>query len=64
MFNERIVEYGGMSQELRARYSKQGFTFGYISDANAEQLHKTSLTPERRASIIRMKNLLYKLNLS
>ena len=64
MFCERITEYGGMSQELRARFSKQGFSFVYVSDALAEQIHKTSLTPERRMSIVRSKNLLARLNLN
>jgi len=63
MFLERITEYGGLSQELRARFSKQGFTFTYVSDALAEQLHKTSLTPERRMSIVRSKNLLWRIGL-
>jgi glycosyltransferase involved in cell wall biosynthesis len=64
MFNERVQEYGGMSQELRARFNKQGFTLQYLPEAKATQLHKTSLSPERRMSIVRSKNLLYFLNLN
>lgn len=61
MFNERITAYGGMSQELRERFSHQGFEFGYVPTARAEQMAKSSLSPAKREGLIRMKNLLYKL---
>lgn len=64
MFNERITKYGGMSQELRARFSKQGYEFGYVKNAKATQLCKSSLSPQKRDGIIDMKNLLWKLNLN
>lgn len=64
MFNERITSYGGMSQEIRSRFSKQGFTFVYVPDALAEQLHKTSSSAERKMSIVKMKDLLARLNLN
>jgi len=60
MCNERINEYGGMSQELRERFAVQGFTFEYQPEAIATQLCKSSMR-EKRGSIIKMKNLLYKL---
>lgn len=63
MFNERIDAYGGMSQELRVRFSRQGFTFGYIPDARAVEQRKSGLTPAKRDGIIRMKDLLWKLKL-
>lgn len=62
MCNERINEYGGMSQELRERFATQGFKFEYQPEAIAKQLCKSSMR-EKRSSIIRMKNLLYKLGL-
>lgn len=63
MCNERINMYGGMSQELRARFASQGFEFGYVPQAKAKQLLKSSQTPQKKDGIIRMKNLLYKLGL-
>jgi hypothetical protein len=63
MFNERITAYGGMSQELRGRFSRQGFEFGYVPTAKAKQISKSSLSPAKREGIIKMKNLLYKLDL-
>lgn len=62
MFNERITEYGGMSQELRSRFIAQGFELLYAPDIQAEQLCKSSMTTEKRRSIIRMKELLNRLN--
>lgn len=61
MFCERITGYGGMSQELRERFSHQGFEFGYVPTALAEQIVKSSLSPAKRSELIRMKNILYKL---
>lgn len=64
MFNERIYEYGGMSQELRSRFESQGFRFQYIPEATATQLIRSaSKSNDRRQSIIKMKNLLAKLGL-
>ncbi len=62
MFNERVCEYGGMSQELRERFASNGFEFVYVPEAKATQLSKSGLS-YRRDSIIRMKNLLNKLGL-
>lgn len=64
MFNERITAYGGMSQELRTRFARQGFEFGYVKAARCTQLVKSSLSPQKRDGIIEMKNLLYKLGMS
>lgn len=63
MCNERITEYGGMSQELRSRFASQGFEFGYVPTARAVQLCKSTLSQQKRDGIISMKNLLHKLNL-
>lgn len=60
---ERINQYGGMSQELRSRFASQGFEFGYVPDAKALQLLKSSLTQQKRDGIIAMKNLLFKMKL-
>jgi glycosyltransferase involved in cell wall biosynthesis len=63
MFNERISEYGGMSQELRSRFLSQGFELVYCPEIYAEEiLSSSSRSEERRMSMIRMKELLRKLN--
>lgn len=61
MFNERINEYGGMSQEIRERFKGLGFSFQYIPEAKAEEILSSHSSSEKRKSIVRMKNLLYKL---
>lgn len=61
MFNERISEYGGMSQEVRERFLSQDFRFVYIPDARVKEIASSKKTGDRKASIIRMKNLLWKI---
>ena len=61
MFNERISEYGGMSQEIRTRWINNGNKFHYLDDVKAEQMIKASKDNDRRKSIISMKLLLFKL---
>jgi GT2 family glycosyltransferase len=62
MFDERISEYGGMSQELRGRFMAQGFELVYLPEAKANEILKSgSRNLERRQSMIRMKELLFKL---
>ena len=63
MFNERVDQYGGMSQEIRSRFISQGFNLKFLAEAEAEQLISSKLTPAKRRNIIAMKTLLYKLNL-
>jgi cellulose synthase/poly-beta-1,6-N-acetylglucosamine synthase-like glycosyltransferase len=63
MFNERIVSYGGMSQELRSRFISQGFSLKYLPEAKAKELKSSKLSLEKRKGILEMKTLLYKLNL-
>ncbi len=63
MFNERIDQYGGMSQEIRERFRAQGFKFGYVPEAKATQLSGSHMNEGRRRSIIAMKDLLWKLGL-
>jgi len=61
MFCERINAYGGMSQEIRTRWTNQGGTFVYLEDAQAIELMKASKGKERRRNIIDMKFKLYKM---
>lgn len=64
MFNERIDRYGGMSQEVRARFLAQGFECEYIEDAIATQITGSHLTLERRADIVASKLKLWKMGMS
>lgn len=61
LFNERIDEYGGQSQELRERMRMQGFITEYIESAKATPTGKSSNRNRQRAQIIRMKNRLAKM---
>lgn len=56
MMNERIDGYGGASQEIRTRWTKQGGQFNYIQEAIAKEIKTaSSMTNEKRKSIIDMK---------
>jgi glycosyltransferase involved in cell wall biosynthesis len=61
MMNEMITGYGGLSQELRERFTAQGFELKYCDEIKATQLMTARKSQERRQQIIKMKNLLYKL---
>jgi len=63
MFNERITEYGGMSQEIRSRTRAQHFTHRYISEAKCNPMGKSSNRTRKRKEIIAMKDLLWKVGL-
>ena len=60
-FSERVNEYGGMSQELRTRWIKQGGLMTYLPSAVAKEIKSSKMTPEKRKSIIKMKQLLFQL---
>lgn len=61
MFNERIDKYGGISQEVRERWSAQGGDFVYVDTAIAVQIKGSKKDAQRRLDIIEMKDLLYRL---
>ena len=62
MMNERITGYGGASQEIRTRWTKQGGQFNYIQEVTAKEIKRAgSMTDEKRKSINDMKFLLYKI---
>lgn len=63
MFCERMDEYGGMSQEVRARIRNQGIQTEYVESAKAMAMGKSSNRNRKRESIIRMKNRLFKMEL-
>jgi glycosyltransferase involved in cell wall biosynthesis len=61
MFNERIDKYGGMSQEIRTRWVKQGGEFTFLPSVQATELTKAHSINERRKDIIEMKLKLFKM---
>jgi len=60
-FFERIDKYGGMTRELFARYTHQGFKFKYIPEAKAQQLCKSRGWDKKPAQITEMRALLEKI---
>jgi len=63
MFNERIEQYGGMSQEIRERINRQGFTTQYNGEAKCKVISSTSSRWNKKEEIVESKYILYKLNL-
>lgn len=65
MFNERVNQYGGMSQELRSRFLAQKFELLYCDTVLADEIAKSnSRGLDRRKESIHMKALMAKLNFS
>jgi glycosyltransferase involved in cell wall biosynthesis len=60
-FFERIDKYGGMTREIFARYSHQGFKFQYVPEAKAQQLCKSRGWDKKPEQITEMRSLLEKL---
>lgn len=60
MFNERINQYGGQSQDIRARLKKQNFTLEFEPKATATQIIRSKKSG-RKTSIAEMKFQLWKL---
>lgn len=63
MFNERITEYGGMSQEIRSRARLQGVLLHYVDTAKADPHGKSSNRIRKKYEIMKMKTLLWKVGL-
>lgn len=61
MFNERINEYGGQSQEIRGRLIDQGFILSFEPKAKAHQQFGTHNKTKRRYEVFRTKTKLWKL---
>lgn len=61
MFCERIDRYGGMSQEIRTRWIKQGGLFEMVDTAQAEAMMSSGITEGKRRDIVDMKFLLLKM---
>lgn len=64
MCNERIRTYGGMTQEINKRFSRQGFDFIYVPEAVAREIVKSSSKHTRKDDIRKSKELLWLLNLN
>ena len=63
MFNEEINEYGGMTQEVRNRFERQGFSFRFIESAKASEISSTHSRTKRKYEILHMKDKLFKMGL-
>lgn len=63
MFNERMDEYGGMTQEISNRFTRQGFALTWTPTAVAEALMSTHSKSNHREAIVRSKIKLYKLGM-
>jgi len=62
MFNERIEQYGGMSQEIRSRLSENGLMTEYVPSAKCKVLTGTKNRYNKKEEIIESKHFLRKLN--
>ena len=62
MFNERIDEYGGQSQEIRERLRNLGYDLQYEPAAKCEVLFGTHNKSKKRYEILRSKIKLWKLS--
>jgi len=62
-FFERIDKYGGMTREVIARFTNQGYKFEYVSDAMAKQLAKSTNWEKKEKEIPEMRKLLENLKL-
>lgn len=63
LFNERMIWYGGLSQETRNRFKNQGGRTEYVESAKAIPTGKSSNRNRKRADIIKAKNRLFKMGL-
>lgn len=61
MFNERINEYGGQSQEVRERFKSLNYSLIYEPLAKSEPVFGTHNKAKRRYELVRMKTALWKL---
>lgn len=61
MFNERINEYGGQSQEIRERLHSLGYALIFEPLAKSEPLFGTHNRSSKRYQLVRMKTKLWKL---
>lgn len=64
MFAQWITIYGGMTQEIRGRVLSQGFELIYTPEIKCAELKSSGKrNKEKRKSIVRMKDKLFRMNL-
>lgn len=63
LFSERMEWYGGLSQETRNRFKRQGGKTQYVESAKATPMGKSSNRNRKRQDIIKSKNRLWKMGL-
>lgn len=61
MFNERINQYGGQSQEVRERFHSLNYNLIYEPLAKAEAIFGTHNKSKKRYQVLKMKTMLWKL---
>lgn len=61
MFNERINRYGGMTQDIRNRWSKNKGVFSYLGLAVCEPTASSHKSTSKRQDIVKTKLKLYKM---
>lgn len=61
MFCERIDRYGGMTQEIRSRWSKNKGEFIYIPQAVSEEIKSSGRSSQKRQDIVNSKLKLFKM---
>lgn len=61
MFCERMNIYGGMTQEVRTRWEKNGGEVQYFPQALATEIKSSRTTPEKRKQISKAKMMIYKM---
>jgi len=61
MFNERVDHYGAMSEEIRSRFTRQGFLFELVETAQATSSIRARSRASRRKDIVEAKLIMAKL---
>jgi len=61
LFNERMDRWGGMTQDIRARWAIHKGEFVYLVNAVAEEIASSKMTDEKRRSVVQSKLKLWKL---
>lgn len=62
-FNERITQYGGITQDIRSRARLNSFDLKYLEQAKADPAGKSPNRTRKKYEILRSKNILWKMGL-
>jgi glycosyltransferase involved in cell wall biosynthesis len=63
-FNERITQYGGLTQDIRSRARLNMFNLKFLESARADPHGKSANRIRRKYDIMKSKNILWKLGLN